>query len=249
VKNFQAVGFICTIVFAFCAATAVSAFAEGEWLAGGSMIRTALAADTSGALHLINLKSSGGGVLLEIECNYLFEGTVGPGGAGTVTDLINLSGETIGGLGDTNEKKLNCTVTATAKELGDCTATGELMEVLPTNLNLELGTSWATEVLLMELAGIHYYLNGFPAVSGYEVKCKTSLGELENKCEGATSAFLENMEAEKGVLGTFGKEKFGTEEEESEATNCNLTGEKTGTLSGSGLTTLVPNTETLTVSE
>jgi hypothetical protein len=238
-RKIHIVGVSLVAMFAFLAVGAASAFAEGEWLANGEKIMVALAADTSGALHLINLKSAGGAVLVEVECNGLFEGTVGPGAADSVTDLINLSNETIGGLGDTNEKKLNCTVTATAKELGDCTATGELAEVLPTNLNLELGTTWTTTVELMTGTPM-VYLDLFPATSGYEVKCKTSLGELENKCEGATSAFLENMETEKGVLGNFTSE--------SEPTSCNLTGTNTGTLEGSGLTTLV-NEELLTVSE
>jgi hypothetical protein len=233
-KMIRSISIAFAVACAICGANAAAAFAEGEWLANGEAITSALTVDTLGTFNLINLKSAGGIVLVEVECSGLFEGTVGPAGAGSVTDLISLSGETIGDLGDTNEKKLNCTVVATAKELGDCTATGELAEVLPTNLNLELGTTWTTALESMEST----YLDKFPATSGYEVSCKTSLGTLENKCEGVTSAFLQNIESEKGVLGVF--------DQESEASNCTLTGEKTGTIEGSGIITLTSG-QTLTV--
>jgi hypothetical protein len=223
-----------TAAWTICGVTAATAFAEGQWAANGEAITTALAIDLTGTLHLINLKSAGGAVLVEVECNGLFEGTVGSAGAGSITDLVNLSAETIGGLGDTNERKLNCTVTATAKELGDCTATGELAEALPTNLNLELSTTWTTSLESMEST----ILDKLPATSGYEVKCKTSLGELENKCEGSTSALLQNAESEKGVLGLFNSE--------SGTTSCSLTGTSTGKVEGSGIITLT-NGETLTV--
>jgi hypothetical protein len=248
-RKIHIVGVSLVAMFAFLAVGAASALAAGEWLADGKTIATPLASETSGELNLINLKSAGGAVLVEVKCSGIFEGTVGGGGNDSVTALIGLAGEKIGGLGDTNATTLNCTVTATAKELGDCVATGELAEVLPTNLSKELSTSWSTLIELMELGGVHYYLDKFPSTSGYEVKCKTSLGELENKCEGATSAFLTNSEPEGSVIGKFGKVLItATEEEESEATNCNLTGTGTGTLSGEGLTVLV-NKEDLSVSQ
>jgi hypothetical protein len=238
-KKFQAVGLICAAVGIFCAATAVSAFAEGEWLAGGTKITTALAADTTGTMFIVFLKSAGGAILVGIECNYLYEGTVGPGSADLYTDIYNLTGEIIGSLGDVNERRLSCIVSETAKELGDCIEIGELAEYLPDNLSLELGATWTTTVELMNTTPMSY-LDILPNASGDEVICRTSLGTLENKCEGTTSDSLENMETEKGVLGNFTSE--------SEALNCSLTGEKTGTFEGSNLTTLI-NGEILSVSE
>jgi hypothetical protein len=242
------IGIFSVVLVMSLAVTVTSSFAAGEWLENGKAIAAAAATRTTGELNLISLKSAGGTALVEFKCSGEFDGTVGPGGADSVTDLRTLMEEVIGGLGDTNEKRLNCTVTATAKELGDCIATGELAEVLPTNLNLELGSTWATLVELMAANGVNYYLDLFPATSGYEIKCKTSIGELENRCEGATSAFLINNAGAKGVTVKFGREVNGGVAEESEPTNCNLVGAGTGTLSGEILTTL-NNGAILTVSE
>lgn len=234
-KKIHVLGLVLFAVFAFSSVIASAAFAESEWLAGGLAIGVALAADTAGTVLLINLE--GGAVLIEVECSGLFEGTVGPGAADTITDAVGLEGTVIGTLeeGDTNKTGLSCTVVKTAGGILDCEA-NSLATVWVDFLNLELSLVWATKI---ELVGTEFR-DDIQAESGYEVECKTPVGSLTNLCgEELTSSKLENMTTEKGVLGIF--------DANSQSVKCTLTGAASGDLGGSGLITLT-NGETLSVS-
>jgi hypothetical protein len=231
-KKITALGFMLFAVFALTAATASIASAA-EWLSDGATIPTALASKTTGLLELINLVEKGStNKLVTVDCEGILDGTVGPGAADLITNVLSLAGVNIPELKAGEE--LNCKVTQTAGGALDCIL-NELASVWPA----KIATGWDTEVELMTTGPefLDILLSG-----GYEVECKTPLGTLANTCEGETSAELKNVTG--GVEGIFNA----AAPISSQATNCTLTGTGTGLLEGKGLITL-ENGLTLTVSE
>lgn len=224
-KKIHAIVLLLFGVLVLGAITAASSFAEEEttaqWLANNAAIPAARASTTSIELLIEEtIPLIGKAAVL---CGMLLDGTVGPGMEGSITSVLNLSGEAISelatGLGLVCEAKETC-------------AAGPDVEFRPKNL------PWDTLVDLMMPAGT--FLNILhPA---FKVTCLIGGGAEEDSCEGLTSAELKNVAAGVETIFSAG---VGTEKLE-----CDLGGENTGTIisEGTPLTTL-NNGEPLTVSE
>jgi hypothetical protein len=232
-RKIQILGMALFAVFAFSAVAAASAFAASEWEVGGVKVTEALPAETEGLLSLIKLVSpENSAILVEVLCEGIFDGTVGPGSKDTINKVLNLAMEEIGQLGGL---ALECKVEAGGMSgLLDCKLGGTALlwaENLP----------WNTELELMEPSGAILDRLGFPAGAGvpaYEVECITTSGIVGSElCEGATSAEVKNdTGTPMGVFGEF-SEAVGSEE-----ASCSVTGAKTGLNVGSGTTWAVGGT-------
>ncbi|MGA7703862.1 MAG: hypothetical protein WB998_03090, partial [Solirubrobacteraceae bacterium] len=156
-----------------------SAAASPEWLAGEKSITTALASTSEGELTLGGTNGLKIGIKSAVLCSGIFDGTVGPGAADTITEVLSLADVPV-----TLAAPLTCTAVET------CTSA----TIAP------VGLPWKTELLSTlddEL------FNG-----GWEIVCKTPLGTVEETCISAEQlSTLENDPTEKDVLGTFVKEQ------------------------------------------
>src|SRR5450759_4894241 len=99
-RKIQILGMALFAVFAFGAVAAASAFAASEWEVEGVKLTTTLPAETEGSLKLIKLVSTTNReILVEVRCEGIFDGTVGPGSKDTINKVLNLAMEEIGQLG------------------------------------------------------------------------------------------------------------------------------------------------------
>jgi hypothetical protein len=198
--------------------------ASAGWLADGEPITEALPTETEGLLELIAL--SAGTVSFVIDCEYIFDGSVGPENAGKITEVLNTSHETVGNDGSTlSGTGLHCPVT---KDEGDTTAckSGSTATVWPANL------PWSTELEGMESEPhILDVFSGTGGEPGYEVECTILLGiKATDLCVATMSAKVESTE-ENDVLATFNSES----PIESGKANCNTRGAGAGDIAGEGL--------------
>jgi hypothetical protein len=153
-------------------AMAASAYGASEWLLNGSPITTADSVETSGSLILEDSASGTG----PVECSGIFVGTVGPGAADKVTEVLSL--------------------TKTAPPL-DCHAAAcesELAEVTPIHL------PWTTKIVLNGELFVDDFEPVAGKVPGYTVTCKIFF-TITDTCEGLAGADLKNVAS--GVEGTF----------------------------------------------
>jgi len=185
-KKLYAVSLALVAVFALSALTASSAFAVtllAEWLLNGGVIATPDLVEIPGELTLVNTNGGGLGVKVEILCSGILDGTVGPGSADLITELLNLAGEKIGeGLGTL---ELVCTNTL------NCTNPKVWAEGLP----------WETEAELLE-QGTEVFFSDYLLKGQYLAEC-TILGvAVEELCEaGITATELKNEG--NNVINTF----------------------------------------------
>jgi hypothetical protein len=111
-KKARIVGFALFAVLTFCAVTASSAFAESEWLFNGAAVTTALTVETEGSVTLVKYTASEGTTIQnEVVCKGIIDGTVGPGAADEITDVLDpVTHEAIGSLdeGDVSTPALSC---------------------------------------------------------------------------------------------------------------------------------------------
>lgn len=230
-NKFQIFGLI-LVVFGYSAIAATPAFAESEWLVNGSVISTELSIESSGLVSVDFLTL--GILVVSVNCENGFDGTVGPGSSELITAILNsskeeISGTPLVGLG------LNCAIETSVDET--CGKVGEQARLWPINL------PWQAKI---ELSGTEF-LGDLPTTSGYEVLCPPItidlneheeflefLGSKENLCEGLKSALLTNEVGQ--VSETY-----------SEATNEIFCTEGVGHMGGSRLIQLV-NGETLSIS-
>jgi hypothetical protein len=219
-KKIHVLGLALVAMLAFSVVAAASASAATlQWLAGGKAIASpGLNSETIGQLSL----GSTNGAKLKIEaivlCSGIFTGSVGPGGEDMITGVLNLSKEPV-----TSAKKLLCSSVKTCE--------GE-SEVIPVNLpwltHLELmGTE--AEPLFLDVLEAGNGSTGESGNPGWEVKCKTILATVTEKCTAANQgANVVNDMTENDVLGTF-------EKETTPPATCNVGGANTGFVeSGSG---------------
>jgi hypothetical protein len=172
-------------VLAFSAVATTSATAEitllAEWLLEGVPVLTLTSVTTVGLLALSTLVLGINGV--EVHCEGIFLGTVGPNGEDETTELLNASEELISntplvGL------SLSCTVIFVVGN--ECTAVGTLAELWPLHM------PGHTLLELMENGTIlDHSISGANGFLGYEVRC---LNGKENECSGLTSATMSNSE-------------------------------------------------------
>ncbi len=98
-KKYRILGLALFAVFALSAIAAMVAYAEeeknAEWLSNGAAIAVAAAATVNMEVVLTELV---GGLGFGVLCSVRLDGTVGPGAADLITEMLNLSGEAIGEL-------------------------------------------------------------------------------------------------------------------------------------------------------
>jgi hypothetical protein len=217
---FKLVAFAVFAVAAFSAFMASSASAVTQWLEDGNVINAGevLPVDGEGQLTLTNTLF---GIQTPIDCSGLFEGTVESGGKGTAIAALDLLGNVAGTLdaADTNKTPVSCEVLG-----GGCTA-GSLAEVWVVKLNLELGATWKTQLVLEGTK----FIGELGAEAGYELTCKGSLGTITTECTG-TVGKSEGTNETGGVLG----KALGTETVACTVGTAKVTGE--GLLSIAGKT-------------
>jgi hypothetical protein len=189
---------------------APSAFAG--WLVDGTEAIKAEATETEEELTLTDLGAPG---TPEIFCKDILDGTIGPGEKDQTTEVLNVAKEKIG----TNKTGL---ALSCEDKKGIC---ANPAEVWPDNL------PWSTELAGMESSpfALDQLLAITGKVPGYTLDCKSILGLVEDICEGATSAEVENS-FEKRVL-----ERFDPETPiESQKMSCTLGGAGAGDIKGEG---------------
>ncbi len=158
-----------------------------EWLAEGKGITAALAMTTVGEFTIGSTNGLKLGIKSAVLCSGSLIGTVGPGAADQVAEVLSLAGVKV-----TLAAPLTCT------EVETCTTS----EVAPVNLPWLTTLLDATHDLLVDS------VSGEP---GWEIVCKTSLGTVEETCTTLTQTItLENDATEKDVLGAFFKEVNGS---------------------------------------
>jgi hypothetical protein len=158
------------------AASAAVTFLLAEWLSAGARITTAQSSQTSGELNLIDLDEDGTGVVANVLCSMIFDGTDGPVSENAVEEMLNLKGEAISktalsGLG------LSCVNT------DDCTEPVVWAEELPWKSELELMVDGTETFFVDLLSGSSYYIECLIlGVTGTEL-CTTPSTAIEIKNE------------------------------------------------------------------
>jgi hypothetical protein len=136
-RRIQIIGLMFVVMCAAGVAVASPAsaveFLRAEWLIAGGKVTTASADEEEAEMKLIDTNAEGVGVRAEVLCSFILDGTLGPGGADEVTELLNLSREPIN-LTALTELALVCT------DVDNCTEALVWAEELP----------WKTEAELME---------------------------------------------------------------------------------------------------
>jgi len=188
-RKIQIVGLAFLAVCAFSAIMATSAsaaltFSLAQWLVNKELVLTALLADSTGELLLENTSNGA-----DIDCSGLFEGTIGPESADTVTMLYNLEGTLIEELAGTG---LLCEALAVCEKL-----TPNDTEVWAT------GLPWKTEVELDSEGGFWE----LTLLAQYHILCLAAGGLVtaEELCEpgstGQTEVELLNVAAGVEAMG------------------------------------------------
>lgn len=146
----------------------------------------------------------------DILCSGSFEGTIGPGAAGTITKVIDLEGK----------DPLNCTK-ETLCEM-------ELVLVEARNL------PWKTEIVLKTIGGVSEYIEEISNATGNAgyllTECLVLGISTSDECVGGSGLLLENVLG--GVEGMFE-----ANEEVTKRINCTIGGAGKGVLQGDGLIT------------
>jgi hypothetical protein len=180
-------------MFAFSALLAEVASAEitllAEWLANGATITTTLTSETSGKLRLEDAETIAG--KSAVICSAILDGTIGPNGEDSITEILNLAGQKI-------ELGLRALL-GTGNKLPDCEGTGmgcaegtaaSPIEVYP------LGLPWKTLLFLMENGE---FLDAiFAAKIGYEILCLLLGINAEDTCEASQETALIQNSPETG---------------------------------------------------
>jgi hypothetical protein len=166
-------------LFALCMFSVIVATASfaGEWLVEGAAIALSLTSETEGLFLIKTYEGPASpNVLVEVLCGGIFDGTVGPGAADLVTELLDLSMNSIN-LIPLNELALLCSALEDLS-LTDCEFTVEGVLVWAVNL------PWTSGIELMSAVG-ETWLDVIAKNAGYYEECKTLIGVVvANECTG-----------------------------------------------------------------
>jgi hypothetical protein len=221
-RKVQLLGIALVVLCAFSGFIAASAFATAEWLANGNPIAAPSNTETGGELAFFNEERKAGFL-----CSGVFGGTVGAGGADSITDVLNLALVEI-------------------KELDESGATGGVSCVSDGNTCENGSEIWPvklpfkTSLELRETGGVNEYYDKIEKAE-YFVLCLAVGGLVDETelCESATGAAGKVVNVAGGVEPTGSVEPLGT---------CNgHAGVGLITADAGGLITLT-NGEALTVS-
>lgn len=218
-------------LFAFSATVAASAsaveFLLAEWLINGSPVTTTTASKSEGELELVDTKTSVGEA--KLLCSGVLDGTVGPNGEDSITELLSLSGTAI---------------SLTALSGTALTCTGDQNCGSPKVWAVHL--PWKTLLELMEDEGASFFVDliesGTGGSPGWYAEC-TVIVKIEDECTGTAAVNMTNEAG--GVDGLF-EDPFNVLAGLKLAT-CTQGGAETGIVNGLGTTTVA--TGTLSVSE
>jgi hypothetical protein len=210
-KKSYIVGLAFAAVFAFFALSVTSAFAVNELLVDNA----AIAASTNVHLDIAGellLEDTGATLSPAVLCSGLFEAETGTEGGGKlffITALQPLTGTA------TEANMLECPTEKTCSGESLVTARN-----LPWHIEIELMAAGANEWLAV-------FLNEAGKIPTYAVLCTVLGVAVEDVCEGASSARLENNA--EGILGLFNKAA------ESENAECSQSkGHKDGVIESDG---------------
>jgi hypothetical protein len=219
---------LCTALFLLCllfAAATEQAWAAPVWLVEGNELSEDLPAETEGLLLFVILTSEGG-VLYEVDCSAIWDGSIAPAGEGTIEKLLNLAKEEISST-PLSGLALECKNTDPGN-LDACRETSETSVWplhLPWHTQLESMAGPPEQVLDRILA----HTGGEPP--GYETQCTSLLGiSSSDECTGATSSKVatEILTFPESTLDSFNY----TEPISSELGNCTKAGTNTFALTG-----------------
>jgi hypothetical protein len=205
-KTIRVIGLALFALLALFAVFATAAFAETpEWLVGGVKVTEELAEESSGELTMGDSLTIAG--IISVRCSWIKLGAIANGGSSILDSITAI--DKLNGIGENN--LLFCL----SLKIGACAP--ETVDV--TFLNLP----WTSELLVV--GGL---IRDMILGLAFDILCLTSLGlEFEDKCEGETSAAMENTA--EGDL-----EKFNGE---SEKFKCSEGGEEGGFWEGEDLDT------------
>src|SRR5580693_1268764 len=211
-RKLHIAGIAFAAVFAFVAFSATSAFAATEWQIAGKAIATATESETTGELLLEDMNSL---LKVDVLCKGIFDGTVGPGAADTITKILSSAG--VEEKAENLEKVIVNSINCELMEKGACEeANGSLINVFPVHL------PWATELLLPsgELVVDDIKEGTGKGAPGYEITCKSSLlGTVTDTCTGIAGSNMTN-----GATDVIGK--FEEDATNNPPGNCSIGGEK-----------------------
>ena len=201
-RRFKLFGVALAVVSAFLAVTAIAALATPEWSVEGVTITTTLRAETEGELILKSFDKETHAHLNDITCKGIFDGTIGPAGKDTVTEVLTLTKEATGednGLTSTlSGNGLACEVTFSAGAATDLLA-ASAAKVWAANL------PWTTQLELMADGRVLDVFTADIGQPGYEVEGTSVLGiKVTDLCEGPASTVM--LELQEGTpLGVHGE--------------------------------------------
>jgi hypothetical protein len=210
-------------LFASTASGAVT-FLLAEWLIGGEKLTTSLAVEGTGEINLIDTNAGGLGIRVEVLCSGIGVGTIGPNGAGEVTEFLNLAKEAIG-LTPLTGLALTCTNSA------NCTEPLGWAAKLP----------WKNELVLME-DGTESFFANLTINAGDYVECLILGVSVDEECSASVGAIKVTNESG-GVDGEL-SDPF----QELAELKLGACGGRAETAILEGLGTLVPDAGTLTAS-
>jgi hypothetical protein len=193
------------MVLALCAlgATGWVASAETIWLVSNAFSNLKEPVLIKEGLLKVEVLYSPVGLLLEFECSDEFTGSVGPGAAGEITKILDVSLKDVGTLRESGAGA-DCTVIGIPII---CTSTTKLVEFWPRNLPwrtlLKSMTPGEEEQLgeekVLDIIGL---VNGNEKEPGFDFECENSDGTFtEGLCEGRLSTVLTSQAAD--VLDLF----------------------------------------------
>ncbi len=233
-KKLSLLAVVLVAAFAFYAASAVTAgaveFLLAEWLVNGSPVTSTLLAFTemevlfSVTVPILKVKIVG-------LCSGIYDGTVGPTGEDTITELLTLSTGTLVSSTPLIEPGLVCT------NIENCPEPLFWTDNLPWNTLLELMID-GTETFFIDLQ------SKTGGTVGYHIVCMGSSG-LEDLCT-FTEAGSKATNTAEGLDLEF-SEAF-TELAGLKLANCEKAGTEAGIMGGLGFILLVGSSEPLTVS-
>ena len=177
-KRLQTLLLALVAVSALGVVMAASASAEttlaAEWLAAGAKITAAQASTTTGELLVEDNKAFG--TKGSFTCSFILDGTVGPGGAGSITAVLTLAGASLETL--VVGKSLLC-------EADEGSACAKATEASPIEVWPTATLPWKTLAFLTE-AGL--FRDGVFG-AGYEVLCLVLGVNLTDECTTAAASF------------------------------------------------------------
>lgn len=143
-----------------------------EWLVNGESLTTARSTDATGELFITVLSGNAG---VTIDCTtWLYIGTVGPGGKGSITELLDLNNKAV---------PIKCAVANVRGGGTNVCTVGSTAEFTVQ------GLPWETTITL---SGSEF-INDYPSKTAFTIKCTFEGFAISTLCEGFIAPVLLNF--------------------------------------------------------